>query len=85
MKMFLSRYVIMTRFSNTRFKKTRTRKYKKQKKRRTRRNYLRGGWGGLSLPFVSGGYDKKRNNFDTYEDIGMKGVMKGGWGPPAPI
>lgn len=74
----------MTRFSN---KKTRRHKYKKQKKRRTRRHYLRGGWGGPELPFVFGGNDKKHNS--TYEDIGMKGVMKGvmkgGWGPPAPI
>ena len=82
--MFLSRNVIMSRFSNTRFKKTKRHKYKKQKRRRTRRHYLRGGWGGPELPFVLGGYDKKHNNFDTNHVV-MKGVMKGGWGPTAPI
>ena len=82
MKMFLSSYVIMGRFSN---KKTKRHKYKKQKRRRTRRRYLRGGWGGPELPFVLGGYDKKHNNFDTHEDIDLQGVMKGGWGPAAPM
>ena len=86
---FLSRNVIMSRFSNTRLKKTKKHKYKKQKRRRTRRHYTRGGWGGPSLPFVLGGNDKKHNHFNTHEDIGMKGVMKGvmkgGWGPPVPM
>jgi len=81
---FLSPYVIMSRFSNTRFKKTKGNKYKKQKRRRTRRHYLRGGWGGPELPFVLGGYDKKHNNFDTNHVV-MKGVMKGGWVQAAPI
>lgn len=83
--MFLSPNVIMSRFSNTRFKKTKRHKYKKQKRRRTRRRYLRGGWGGPELPFVLGGYDKKHNNFDTHKDIGIQGVMKGGWGPASPM
>ena len=69
----------MSRFSNTRFKKTRRHKYKKQKRRRTRRHYLRGGWGEPSLPFVSGGYDKKFKHLDAH------GVMKGGWGQAAPM
>jgi hypothetical protein len=74
---FLSRNVIMGRFSN---KKTKRNKYKKQKRRRTRRHYMRGGWGGPELPFVLGGYDKKHNNFDTNHV-----VMKGGWVQAAPI
>jgi hypothetical protein len=72
----------MRRFSN---KKTKRHKYKKQKRRRTRRHYLRGGWGSPELPFVLGGYDKKHNNFKTHDDIGMKGVMKGGWGQAPPM
>ena len=80
--MFLSPNVIMSRFSNTGFKKTKRHKYKKQKRRRTRRHYLRGGWG---EPFVLGGYDKKFKHLDTHEDIGMKGVMKGGWGQAPPM
>ena len=40
LKCFLSRNVIMSRFSN---KKTKRHKYKKQKRRRTRRHYMRGG------------------------------------------
>ena len=72
----------MSRFSN---KKTRRHRNKKQKRRRTRRRYLRGGWGGPELPFVLGGYDKKHNPFGTHEDIGMQGVMKGGWVQAAPM
>jgi hypothetical protein len=44
---FLSRNVIMSRFSNFfslyRFKKTKKRRCKKQKRRNTRRRYMRGG------------------------------------------
>ena len=46
---------------------------------------MRGGWGGPELPFVLGGYDKKHNNFDTHKNIGMQGVMKGGWVQAAPM
>ena len=73
----------MSRFSNTRFKKTKRHNYKKQKRRRTRRHYLRGGWGGPSLPFVLGGNEKKLNSMGNY--VVMKGVMKGGWGQAAPM
>ena len=72
----------MSRFSN---KKTKRHRHKKQKRRRTRRHYMRGGWCGPELPFVLGGYDKKHNNFKTHDDIGMKGVMKGGWGQAPPM
>jgi hypothetical protein len=60
-------------FSLVGFKKTKRHRHKKQKRmRNTRRRYMRGGWGGSPAPptinLMKGGV--------------MKGVMKGGWGPP---
>ncbi len=67
-------------FSLVGFKKTKGRRHMKQKRRNTRRRYMRGGWGGSSPATVN------LNNVNlTGMKGGMKGVMKGGWGPAPPM